>query len=95
MHRLPKLGKVRIRRRSGNPYAHCKPKQAVFTRRGEKWYCTVLSAVPEPAKNRNGQTIGVDMNVRQIATSDDEQRQERAVSGGVDMNVRQIATSDS
>ena len=67
---VPKLGKVRIRRRGGNPYAHCKPKQAVFTRRGEKWYCTVFYAVPEPAKNRNGQTIGVDMNVRQIATSD-------------------------
>ena len=67
---IPKLGKVRLRRRGGNPHADGEPRTATFTRRCGKWYCAIAYAVPEPAKTRNGVAVGVDMNVRQIATSD-------------------------
>ena len=67
---VPKIGKVRLRRRGGNPYADGDPRTATFARRNGKWYCTIAYRVAEPAKCANGRTVGVDMNVRQIATSD-------------------------
>ena len=67
---IPKVGKVRLRRRGGNPHAAGEPRQATFTRRCGKWHCTISYAVAEPVRCSNGHAIGVDMNVRQIATSD-------------------------
>lgn len=67
---IPKLGRVRLRRRGGNPYPDGKPKQAAFTRCGRKWYCTVFYSVAEPPRCANGNAIGVDMNARQVAASD-------------------------
>lgn len=69
---IRRLGKVRLRRRGRNPYATGEPRTATFTRRNGKWYCTVAYAVAAPVKCRNGQSVGVDMNVGQVATSDGE-----------------------
>ena len=67
---IPRLGKVRLRRRGGNPHADDEPRTATFARRNGKWYCTIAYRVAEPAKCANGAAVGVDMNVGQIATSD-------------------------
>ena len=44
---IPKLGKVRLRRRGGNPWVRGEPRQATFTRRCGKWHCT--SPTPSPS----------------------------------------------
>ncbi len=67
---IPKLGRVRLRRRGGNPWARGEARQATFTRRCGKWHCTISYSVPEPSRCTNGRAVGVDMNVRQVATSD-------------------------
>ena len=67
---IPKIGRVRLRRRGGNPHAGGEARQATFKRRCGKWHCTIAYAVSEPARNRNGLAVGVDMNARQVAASD-------------------------
>ena len=69
---IPRLGPVRLRRRGGDPYPDGIPKQAVFTREGGKWYCTVSYEVDEVLPHDDGEVVGVDRNVRQCALSTGE-----------------------
>ena len=83
--RLSKLGWYRIDRRGGDPYAHCEVRSVTIKRECGKWYAVVLYRVPasEIERAEDGKAIGVDMNVRQVATSDgafyrlDKKRMER------------------
>jgi len=65
---IPKVGWVKITRRGGVPYEG-EPKQVVLRHDGHRWRAFVSYEV-EIEKPDNGLVIGVDMNVRQIATSD-------------------------
>ena len=67
---VPKAGRYRLRRRGGNPWPEGKPKQAVFTREGRKWYCTVFYEVAAPSRVDDGTAVGIDRNVGQCALSD-------------------------
>ena len=67
---VPKAGRYRLRRRGGNPCPEGKPKQAVFTREGRKWYCTVFYEVAAPSRVDDGTAVGIDRNVGQCALSD-------------------------
>ena len=66
--RIPKLGWVVIRRRGGNPYPDGEVVQVDVIRRCGKWYASVVYKVDLPEHDDNGLAIGVDMNVRQIAS---------------------------
>ena len=67
---VPKAGRYRLRRRGDNPCPEGKPKQAVFTREGRKWYCTVFYEVAAPSRVDDGTAVGIDRNVGQCALSD-------------------------
>ena len=74
---IPKLGWYRLRRRGGNPYEGTKPVRAVIRRELGKWYAIVCYAVPDTRTGPesplfNGHVIGLDMNVRQVTTSEGE-----------------------
>ena len=80
---IPKLGWYRLRRRGSNPYPDARPVQAVIRRELGKWYVTVCYVVPDirngpesPLFNGYSQErtrwVGLDMNVRQVTTSDGE-----------------------
>lgn len=66
--RIPKVGRVTLTRRGGIPYDG-DPKQVVLRYDGHRWRAFVSYEV-EVEKWDDGEVIGVDMNVRQIATSD-------------------------
>jgi putative transposase len=66
--RIPKVGWVTLTRRGGVPYDG-DPKQVVFRHDGHQWRAFVSYEV-EVEKWDDGEVLGVDMNVRQIATSD-------------------------
>ena len=68
---FPKVGWLALRRRGGNPYPDAEPVQAVFRRVNGKWMATVCYAVAAPARPDDGTVTGIDMNVGQIAVSDD------------------------
>lgn len=72
--RLQKLGCYRLSRRGGDPYAHCEARSVTVKRECGKWYAIVLYRVPvsEVTRPDDGQAVGVDMNVGQVATSDGE-----------------------
>ena len=67
--RIPKLGWYVLRRHGGNPYPDGVPKQAVIKQVLGKWYCTVCYEVDIEHREDDGLAIGVDRNVRQLATS--------------------------
>ena len=69
---IPKIGWVKLSRQGGNPYEHCKPVRVVVKRVFGKWYCVVVYDVGEVEKPDNGEAIGLDMNVRQVAASTGE-----------------------
>ena len=69
---VPKLGSYRLRRRGGNPCPDGKPKQAVFKREADKWFCTVFYEVAIDPRPGDGTMIGVDRNVGQCALSTGE-----------------------
>ena len=69
---IPKLGWYRLRRRGENPYEDAEPKCATIKQAQGKWYCTVVYQVDLPERTDDGTAIGVDRNVKQIATSDGE-----------------------
>lgn len=66
--RIPKIGWVELTRRGGVPYEG-EAKQVVLRHDGHRWRAFVSYEV-EVEKRDNGEIIGVDMNVRQVATSD-------------------------
>ena len=63
-----------IRRRGGNPYEGYPVKQVVVKPNCGKWYAVLFHELPDElvATPDNGQAIGVDMNVGQVATSEGE-----------------------
>ena len=68
--RIPLVGWVKLTRRGGNPYEDNVPKQVVLRHDGRRWRAFVFYEVEVEEKLDDGKVLGVDMNVRQIATSD-------------------------
>ena len=66
--RIPLVGWVTLTRRGGVPYDG-EPKQVILRHDGHRWRAFVSYEV-EVEKRDDGEVLGVDMNVRQIATSD-------------------------
>ncbi len=59
---IPRVGKVRLRRRGENPYPDGVPRQARVSKRGNKWYVSVTYEIAEPVRVDNGVTAGIDRN---------------------------------
>ena len=68
--RIPLVGWVRLTRRGGNPYKDGVPKQVVLRYDGHRWRAFVFYEVEVEQRSDDGELLGVDMNVRQVATSD-------------------------
>ena len=66
---VPKLGRVRLSRRGGNPYAEHPPVKATVKRVNGKWCCVVVYKVSAVARPDNGLVLCVDMNCGQVAAS--------------------------
>ena len=66
---VPKVGRVRLSRRGGNPHAGYPPVKATVKRVNGKWYCVVVYRVCAVARPDNGLALGVDMNCGQVAAS--------------------------
>ena len=66
---VPKVGRVRLSRRGGNPHAGYPPVKATVKRVNGKWYCVVVYRVCAVARPDNGLALGVDMNCGQVAVS--------------------------
>ena len=67
---IPKVGWVKMTRRGGNPWEDGAPKQVVLRHDGHRWRAFVFYEVEVEKRPDDGEVLGVDMNVRQIATSD-------------------------
>ena len=71
---IPKVGKVRLRRRGENPYPDGVPKQARVYKQGKNWYVSVTYEIAEPVRVDNGVVAGIDRNASgmiAVAYSDD------------------------
>ena len=66
---VPKVGRVRLSRRGGNPHAGYSPVKATVKRVNGKWYCVIVYKVCAVARPDNGLALGVDMNCGQVAAS--------------------------
>ena len=66
---VPRVGRVRLSRRGGNPYAEYPPVKATVKRVNGKWYCVVVYRVGALNRPDNGLALGVDMNCGQVAAS--------------------------
>ena len=67
---IPLVGWVTLARGGGNPWEEGEPKQAVLRHDGHRWRAFVFYEVEVEEKMDDGKVLGVDMNARQIATSD-------------------------
>ena len=67
---IPRVGWVTLVRGGGNTYEDGTPRQAVLRHDGRRWRAFISYEVEIEQKPDNGKVIGVDMNVRQVATSD-------------------------
>ena len=68
--RIPLVGWVKLTRRGGNPWEDGAPKQVVLRHDGHRWRAFIFYEVEGEQRLDNGEFLGVDMNVRQVATSD-------------------------
>ena len=68
--RIPRVGWVKLTRRGGNPWEEGTPKQVVLRHDGHRWRAFVFYEVELEQRSDDGEFLGVDMNVRQVATSD-------------------------
>ena len=68
--RIPLVGWVKMTRRGGNPWEDDVPRQVVLRHDGHRWRATVFYEVEVEKRPDDGEILGVDMNVRQVATSD-------------------------
>ena len=66
---VPKVGRVKLSRRGGSPYAGYPPVKATVKRVNCKWYCVVVYKVGAVARPDNGLALGVDMNCGQVVAS--------------------------
>ncbi len=67
---IPKVGWVKMTRSGGNPWEDGIAKQVLLRHDGHRWRAFVSYEVEVEEKMDDGEVLGVDMNVRQIATSD-------------------------
>jgi len=67
---IPLVGWVTLTRKGGNPHEAGDPKQVVLRHDGHRWRAFVSYEIEVEEKMDDGEVLGVDMNVRQIATSD-------------------------
>ncbi len=67
---IPGSGKMRIRRKGGNPYPDGKPTCATLKREGRKWFAIVCFKVEVHEQEDDGTFLGLDMNVHQVTDSD-------------------------
>ena len=67
---IPKIGWVKMTRRGGNPWEDGVPKQVVLRHDGHRWRAFVSYEVEVEKRPDDGEILGVDMNTRQVATSD-------------------------
>jgi len=67
---IPLVGWVTLARRGGNPWEDGAPRQVVLHHNGHRWRAFVSYEVEVEGKMDNKEVLGVDMNTRQIATSD-------------------------
>ena len=68
--RIIKVGWVKLTRKGGNPCENGTPKQVVLRHDGHRWRAFVFYEVEVEEKADDGEVLGVDMNVCQIADSD-------------------------
>ncbi len=69
---IPRLGHFKLSRKGGDPYLDrpgCEPRNVTVKRFLGKWYAMVTYEVPD-VREDNGRSIGMDMNVGQVATSE-------------------------
>ena len=67
---IPKVGWVKMTRRGGNPWEDGVPKQVVLRHDGHRWRAFVFYEMEAERRPDDGEILGVDMNTRQVATSD-------------------------
>ena len=67
---IPKVGWVKMTRRGGNPWKDGAPRQVVLRHDGHRWRAFVFYEVEVEKRPDDGEILGVDMNARQVATSD-------------------------
>ena len=67
---IPRVGWVKMTRSGGNPWEDGIAKQVVLRHDGHRWRAFVSYEVEVEEKVDDGEVLGVDMNARQIATSD-------------------------
>ena len=67
--RIPLVGWVTLTCRGGTPYSGV-PKQVVLRHDGHRWRAFVFYEVKVERRPDDGEVLGVDMNIRQVATSD-------------------------
>ncbi len=68
--RVPLVGWMKLTRRGGNPYENSTPKQVVLRHDGHRWRAFVFYEVEVKRQPDVGEVLGIDMNARQVATSD-------------------------
>ena len=68
--RVPLVGWVKMTRKGGNPWEDGESRQVVLRHDGNRWRAFVFYEVEVERKPDDGEVLGVDMNVRQVATSD-------------------------
>ncbi|MCY3624389.1 MAG: transposase [Candidatus Dadabacteria bacterium] len=67
---IPRVGWVKMTRRGGNPWKDGVPRQVVLRHDGHRWRAFVSYEVEVEKRPDDGEVLGVDMNARQVATSD-------------------------
>ncbi|MCY3826362.1 MAG: transposase [Candidatus Dadabacteria bacterium] len=67
---IPRVGWVKMTRGGGNPWESGTPKQVVLRHDGHRWRAFVSYEVEVEKRPDGGEILGVDMNARQVATSD-------------------------
>ncbi len=67
---IPRVGWVKMTRSGGNIWEDGLPKQVVLRHDGHRWRAFVSYEVEVEEKMDDGEVLGIDMNARQIATSD-------------------------
>ena len=68
--RIQGVGWVKITRRGGNTWEDGAPKQVVLRHDGNRWRAFVFYEIEVEQRLDDGEFLGVDMNARQVATSD-------------------------
>ena len=67
---IPGFGKMRIRRKGGNPYPDAGAVSAVLRREGRKWFAVVCFKAEVHEQEDDGTALGLDRNVGQVTDSD-------------------------